>query len=313
MTLKRKTQNVYQDKLTVIEQIMIFFSVLEIVAPVFFLSLIGFMWVKTGLDYNVEFVTRLSMTLAVPCLIFVSLMKTDINIEDIITVSFATITIYALITLLSFIFIKFFSLKTETYLAPFIFGNTGNIGLPLAFFAFASEGLDYAVVIFALMGIYAFTFGIWVVSSGGALNKIIQEPLVGGTILGALCLWQGWRTPQFLTSTLELIGQMAIPLMLITLGVTIARLKPNNILSVSGYAFIKFIICLLSSVIGAHWFNLDHIPFAIIILQVTAPVAVTSYLIANKYDADADTVASLVIISTIFSIIYIPVILLFLI
>ena len=106
---------------------------------------------------------------------------------------------------------------------------------------------------------------------------------------------------------------MAIPLMLITLGVTIARLKPNNILNVSGYAFIKFIICLFSSVILAQWFNLDRVPFSIIILQVTTPVAVTSYLIANKYDADADTVASLVITSTIFSIIYIPAILIFLI
>ena len=185
--------------------------------------------------------------------------------------------------------------------------------MPLAFFAFDSEGLDYAVVIFALMGIYAFTFGIWVVSGGGAIKKIIQEPLVGGTIFGAIFLWQGWKTPEFLTSTLELIGQMAIHLMLITLGVTIARLKPNNLLKASGYAHIKFIICLVASVFGAYWFDLSHIPFSILILQVTTPVAVTSYLLANKYNADSDSVASLVIISTIFSIIYIPVILIFLI
>ncbi|MDG2473966.1 MAG: AEC family transporter, partial [Paracoccaceae bacterium] len=180
---------------------MIFFNVLEIVAPLFFLSLIGFMWVNTCLDYNVEFVTRLSMTLAIPCLIFVSLMKTNINIENLINLSLATVTIYGAITIISFMIVKVFQVKARTYLAPLIFGNTGNIGLPLAFFAFDSEGLDYAVVIFALMGIYAFTFGIWVVSGGGAIKKIIQEPLVGGTIFGAIFLWQGWKTPEFLTST----------------------------------------------------------------------------------------------------------------
>ena len=137
---------------------MIFFSVLEIVAPVFFLSLIGFIWVETGLDYNVQFVTRLSMTLAVPCLIFVSLMKTNIKPENLMNLSFATMTVYALVTILTFIFVKIFSLNNRTFLAPLIFGNTGNIGLPLSYFAFGAEGLDYAVVIFALMGIYAVSY-----------------------------------------------------------------------------------------------------------------------------------------------------------
>ena len=292
---------------------MIFFSVLEIVAPVFFLSLIGFIWVKTGLDYNVQFVTRLSMTLAVPCLIFVSLMKTDIKPDNLIDLSFATVAGYALVTILTFIFVKIFSLNNRTFLAPLIFGNTGNIGLPLSYFAFGAEGLDYAVVIFALMGIYAFTFGVWIVSGGGALVKTIKEPMVGATILGALFLWQGWETPQFVTSTFELVGQMAIPLMLITLGVAIARLKPYNLFNATGYAFVKLIICTVCSLLGAYWFSLSHIPMAILILQVTTPVAVTSYLIANKYEADSEAVASLVIVSTIFSIVYIPILLLFLI
>ena len=292
---------------------MIVFNVLEIVAPVFFLSLIGFVWVKTGLDYNVQFVTRLSMTLAVPCLIFVSLMKTDIKPDNLITLSFATVAVYALVSILTFIFVKIFSLHNRTFLAPLIFGNTGNIGLPLSYFAFGTEGLDYAVVIFALMGVYAFTFGVWIVSGGGALRKTIKEPMVGATILGAVFLWQGWETPQFVTATFELVGQMAIPLMLITLGVAIARLKTNNLFNAVGYAFAKLIICTLCSILGAYWFSLTHIPMAILILQVTTPVAVTSYLIANKYEADSESVASLVIVSTILSIVYIPILLFYLI
>src|SRR5690606_30977515 len=53
-------------------------TVVEITAPVFLLGLIGFVWVKLGLDYPMQFVTRMAMTLGVPCLIFVSLMQTDI-------------------------------------------------------------------------------------------------------------------------------------------------------------------------------------------------------------------------------------------
>ncbi len=92
----------------------------------------------------------------------------------------------------------------RTYLAPLIFGNTGNLGLPLALFAYGDEGLGYAVVIFAIMGVYSFTFGVWLVSGGGSPLKVIKEPLVGATLLGALFLWQGWETPMFLTNTLSL-------------------------------------------------------------------------------------------------------------
>ncbi len=292
---------------------MIFFNVLEIVAPVILLSLIGFFWVRLGFEYNVQLVTRLGMTLAVPCLIFVSLMKTDISISKLIDVSIVTIIVYSLISVISVFLIWILRLNIRTYLAPLIFGNTGNIGLPLSFFAFGQEGLSYAVVIFSIMAIYAFTFGVWLVSGGGNLKKVLKEPLVGATILGAIFLYNGWQTPRFLTATLELIGQMAIPLMLITLGVAISRLKPQDLSKASIYSALKFVVCFLCCLPAFLLFNLEYIASAILLLQVTTPVAVTSYLLATKYKADAESVASLVIISTLFSIFYIPIILIFLI
>ena len=95
------------------------------------------------------------------------------------------------------------------------------------------------------MAIYAFTFGVWLVSGGGNLKKVLKEPLVGATILGAIFLYNGWQTPRFLTATLELIGQMAIPLMLITLGVAISRLKPQDLSKASIYSALKFVVCFL--------------------------------------------------------------------
>ena len=54
-------------------------TVLEIVAPVFLLAGVGFAWVRLGFEYRIQFVTRLAMTLAVPCLIFTALMKTELD------------------------------------------------------------------------------------------------------------------------------------------------------------------------------------------------------------------------------------------
>ncbi|GFE66277.1 AEC family transporter [Litoreibacter roseus] len=288
-------------------------TVLEIVAPVFLLAAIGFGWVKMGFEYKVEFVTRLAMTLSVPCLIFVALMNTEISPEALTTLSLAAALAYGLVTLGCFLMVKIARLDVRTYLAPLIFGNTGNLGLPLALFAFGDQGLGYAVVVFAIMAIYSFTFGVWLVSGGGSILKVLKEPLVAATLLGALFLWQGWETPTFLTNTLQLIGQMAIPLMLITLGVAVARLKPMSITRAVVLSLVKAAICIAAPVAVGLWLALDQIAFAVLVLQVATPVAVTSYLLAVKYEADSESVAGLVVVSTLLSVGYIPLTLAFLI
>jgi predicted permease len=292
---------------------MLVSTVLEIVSPVFLLAAVGYGWVKLGFDYRIEFVTRLAMTLSVPCLIFAALMKTDIAPDALATVSIAAISAYALVTIGCFIMVKLGRLDLRTYLAPLIMGNTGNLGLPLALFAFGEEGLGYAVVIFAIMAIYSFTFGVWLVSGGGSLKKVVQEPLVGATLLGALFLWQDWQTPVFLTNTIELIGQMAIPLMLITLGVAVARLRPQSVTRAVVASVLKAVLCIAAAWAAGVYFELAPVPLAVLILQVSTPVAVTSYLLAAKYEADSDSVAGLVVVSTLLSVIYIPLTLAFLI
>ena len=287
-------------------------AVLQIVAPVFILAAIGFAWVKVGLEYRVQFVTRLAMTLAVPCLIFTALQKTEIDPAALTAVVAASAVAYGGLTLVAFLLVKVFGLSVRTFLAPVIFGNTGNLGLPLALFAFGDEGLGFAVVIFAVMAIYSFTFGVWVVSGGGSPLKVVKEPMVAATLLGALFLYNGWHTPVWMTNTLQLIGQMAIPLMLITLGVAVARLHPAGMSRAFVIAVVKVVITVAVGWGVGLWFALPPVPFAVLVLQISTPVAVTSYMLAEKYAPDPEAVAGLVVASTLVSVIAIPVTLAFL-
>lgn len=284
-------------------------TVLEIVAPVFFLAMVGFSWVRFGFDYPVEFVTRLAMTLAVPCLIFTALMKTEIDPSALANLLFASIAAHVVIIAIGAVGFWMLGMPQRTYLAPFTFGNTGNLGLPLALFAFGTEGLGYAMVVFAVSAILSFTFGIWVVSGGGNALRALKEPMVGATLLGSLFLWQGWETPDVLTKTLELIGQMAIPMMLITLGVAVARLRPGRITQAIVLSVTKFVICALVAFGVGTLLGLSGPALAVLILQISTPVAVTAYLLTEKYGGDADAVAGLVVVSTSLSVLAIPLLL----
>jgi len=183
--------------------------------------------------------------------------------------------------------------------------------LPLALFAFGEVGLGYAVVVFAIMAILSFTIGIWIVSGGGSLKRVVQEPLVAATLLGALFLWQGWETPVFLTNALDLIGQMAIPMMLITLGVAVARLETKAMGQAVVLSILKVAICVAAGWGAAVMFALDPVAAAVLVVQVATPVAVTSYLLAEKYGTDAQPVAGLVVASTLLSVVALPLILAF--
>ncbi|WP_108838101.1 AEC family transporter [Tateyamaria sp. Alg231-49] len=286
-------------------------TVLQIVAPVFLLASIGFVWVKIGLEYRIQFVTQLAMTLSLPCLIFVSLMQTRIAPEALTALSLASVMAYALISLAFLALVNLLRLEGRTYTAPLIFGNTGNLGLPLALFAFGDEGLSYAIIVFAIMALWSYTYGIWLVAGSGSLGRVLREPLVWATILGALLMWQGWETPGFVTNTLELIGQMAIPMMLITLGVAVARLSAKGMLRAIGLSFVKLSLCVAVAWGVGSVFELDRVAFGVLVLQVATPVAVTSYLIAEKYGADAPSVAGLVVASTLMSVAALPLILAF--
>ncbi len=287
-------------------------TVLSIVAPVFILASIGFGWCKLGYDYPTEFITRLAMTLAVPCLIFTALMRSEVDPAALTTLSLAAVAAYGTVLVLAWGVVSLLGLERRSFLAPLVFGNTGNLGLPLALFAFGEIGLGYAVVVFAVMAVMAFTIGVWLVSGSSSPWKVLREPMVGGTLLGALFLSQGWHTPLWLTNALDLIGQTAIPLMLITLGVAVARLRPGRIGQAVWLAAGKLAIGLGAGVAAGLAFGLEPVAFGVLVLQLATPVAVTSYLLAERYRADADAVAGMVVVSTLMSVVALPITLSFL-
>jgi len=105
---------------------------------------------------------------------------------------------------------------------------------------------------------------------------------------------------------------MAIPLMLITLGVAVARLKTQLAFKTLGISISKIMIGTIAGITVGYQFSIPYEAFAVLIIQMSMPVAVTSYLLAEKYGANSEAVAGLVVISTFLTTFTTPVILSFL-
>ena len=284
-------------------------TVLHSVAPVFALAAVGYAWVRAGWDYPVPFVTRLAMTLGIPCLIFSTLIETEIPPAALTTMAMATFLGYGALTAVFAVFVALSGLDRRTYLSPLVFGNTGNIGLPLALFAFGDTGLGYAIVIFAASSVATFTVGIWLVAGASSGGRVLREPMVVASLLGALFLWQDWSLPEWTMNSLRLMGQLGIPLMLLTLGVAVARLNPGRLGRAAWLSALKAAVAAAVALSVARVLGLEAIPAAILVLQLMMPVAVTSYLLAERYGADSTAVAGLVVVSTLMAVALLPLVL----
>lgn len=144
-------------------------TVAGIMVPVFLLAAIGSAWIRLGFDDPLQFVTRLAMTLALPCLFFVALMRARTDPETLRQVALAAIAAQVSIIVDASVLLKLAHYEPRTYLSPLVFGNTGNPGLPLALFAFGQEGLEIAVVVFAIPILFIFSLGIRFVAGRGGL------------------------------------------------------------------------------------------------------------------------------------------------
>lgn len=287
----------------------VFITLLTVFVPVFSLVLVGFLWKKQDHEYDIGFVTKIAVKLSLPCLMFVGLARADIDIATLSDVLLASVAAYAVVVVLVWLVIYAAGLTMRVYLPPIAFGNTGNLGLPLALFAFGDVGLSYAIVILAVMVVFSFTFGVWLLAGGGNPLYVLKEPMTIGTLLGIAFLVLDWHVPKVLFNSIDLIGQMAIPLMLMTLGVTIADLRLAHIREAVVLSVGKFVLCTLVGFIVGWSFALPPVALAVLVLQLATPVAVTSYLLAEHYKAAPDHVASWVVVSTLLSMAGLPLIL----
>lgn len=292
---------------------MILLSLLPILAPVFIATAIGVIWARRGADYPSDFVGRLVMTVGTPCLILASLNNTEVALASIGRVALAAALVMGLLGLLMALVLRLLGRSIATYLPPVILPNNGNMGLPVCLFAFGEEGLALALGYFLVMILCTFTLGIAIVAGGAGgprtLLSVLKQPVLWAMAFGLALLFGDWPLPEWAANTVELLGGFAIPLMMITLGVSLGRLKVKrwrssivfSAVRIGGGLAVAWCVCSLLGLEGRER--------GVVLLQSAMPVAVFSYLLALRYERDPQEVAAIVVVSTAMAFVCLPMIL----
>jgi len=122
----------------------------------------------------------------------------------------------------------------------------------------------------------------------------------------------GVVAPVFVANTVALAGQMAIPLMLVTLGVAIAKLNVKGLARALALSAFKVVLCAIAAIAVCRLLGVSGTARSMLVLQALTPVAVTAYLLAERYQTDPTAVAALVVVSTLVAVGVMPLALIFL-
>ena len=277
-----------------------------IIAPVFICAAVGYGWARRDMPFDNEFTTSLSSNIAIPCLIVGTLARLEIGPEAFSQMAIATLITVAATIAAAAVVLKLAGYSQPVFLPSLVFGNTGNIGLPLCLFAFGEEGLALAIVFFTVFLVIQFTFGIWVSAGQSSIRILLRTPLVWAALAGISLQLLDIRLPVWVGNTIGLIGDMAIPLMLLTLGVSLAKLKVTHLGRSVALSISRLAIGLAVGLAVAALLELEGAARGILILESTMPVAVLNYLFAARYDRSHEEVAGLVLVSTAISFVTLP-------
>jgi hypothetical protein len=286
-------------------------ELLTIAAPVAASAGIGWAWARTGRGYEVGFVASLITAVGAPCLAFHALSGLGDGAAQVLTMAAAALAAIALCALLGGVVLRLARLPVRPLLPSVMFANTGNMGLPLSFLAFGDQGLRLAIGVFVVHSVAMFTVGATLASGQWSGRALARMPLLYAVALAALFAALDIAPPAWLLATTRLLGGMTIPLMLITLGVSLGRLGVGSLR-------IGFIVALLRLALGfgvalglGRLLDLDAVARGVLLVQLSMPVAVFNYLFAERYQTAASDVASAVVVSTLLAFASVPALLWF--
>ena len=282
--------------------------ILGIMAPSILLACIGLGWKKSGLEYPTNFVTTLVLNIALPALIFHTLVSADISLDALYQLGSATVVVHILLISLSALVLRL-AKKDLGLTVSFTVGNTGNLGLPLCLLAFGEEGLAYAIVYFSVQCIFLFTAGEAVYAGSLSIKRILKVPIIYALIAALVVRVANVPVHEIIMDTTQILGGIVVPIMLITLGVSIAGMVARNFLPTLFWALIRTGLAIIAGLLVAEWFSLEGVARGVLIIETVVPVAVFHYLLAYKHNKNSEEISGLILVTHLAAILYFPFIL----
>ncbi len=288
----------------------LYIKLIDVIVPVFFVIGVGYYLGKKNPEINTDFITTFAGNVGTPAMIFYTITTTGVTLNV-----FTEYFIYALIiiggfSLVGILFLLLLKKDFISELPPLILPNTGNMGIPICLFAYGTAGLGVASAIASVIILLHFTIGVLLAKKSFSFEILIKNMPIYGIIVSVIFLYFEWDVPGYLENTTFLLTYATIFLVLMSLGIALSRLKVVSWTHASILGAVRVIIGPLIGFGLIKFLNLNGFAAGVLLIQSCMPSAVLTYLVGSMYSERkvVDSVASVIVASTIMSFFTIPIV-----
>lgn len=291
-------------------------------AELFILICIGYAVYKLKVinDGFVKQFSRLVLDVTLPAMILSSVLKLEERqpLSDVLTcLGTAIALIFLILPILGIILAKAVRAgRGQTGLYTFMntFSNIGFMGFPVIAPLCGSVGLFYTAIFNLVFNIAVYSLGIWLMNrdkadSAGFDPKMILTP---GTVISTLSLilyFLDPHIPVLVSGTIDILGQMTSPAAMLIIGFSLARIDVKSVFTewrLYPWTILKQLVVPLLLWYPLTWVIKNPVLLEVTYILTAMPVANSSVLFAATYDGDVDLAAKGVFITTLFSLVTVP-------
>jgi malate permease and related proteins len=299
-----------------------FVDLLLIVLPAFLIFGAGFIGQKL-LKLDIKSISTMSLYLMLPFLTFDTFYSNQLNVEYFYMFLFTCLLALIMMTLtvLFGFFIKSDKTQMSAMLLGTIFPNSGNYGAPVAMFAFGAIGFQYAVIFMVIHAFLMNTIGIFIASYGSekttsikdSFMRVIKMPVLYGFLFGVLFQLLRIELPSTIQDGISLVGSASIPTVMLILGMQLAEIKPQKfeLKYVNTVTIFRMLISPLLAVVLVNFMPVNDMIKNVYILLAAMPVAANTTLLAVQFNVKPDLTSFTTLVTTLLSLVTIPLTLLF--
>ncbi|MRH44266.1 AEC family transporter [Aquibacillus halophilus] len=298
---------------------------LTVLIPIFSVFAIGFIGIKL-LKFDIKPISTMAIYLMSPFLAFRTFYENQLNMD------YVYLGLYLILLCIISIFIcyvigfikKWDKKNTSGLILASSFMNNGNYGTPLVLIVFGEKGFHYAVILMVLQQLIMCTIGIYFAAKGGSesngvkvspLKEVIKVPIMYGALLGIALNAIDVNIGAEVMTAVNMVSDATIPTIMIVLGMQLAKITLKNL--EFGKLSVALLLRLILSPVLAYFITLalpvDEMVKDIMILMAAMPTAANTTMYALQFDAKPEFVSSATLISTLLSVITLPLILMLLI
>ena len=288
----------------------LYLKLIDVIFPVFFVIGIGFYLGKKDPNINTDLITNFAANIGSPAMIFYSITTTGVTLSIFLEYFVYSLIIISAFSIIGILFLIILQKDYISELPPLILPNTGNIGLPLCLFAYGTAGLGVASAIASVVILLHFTIGVLLAKKSFSLKILIKNMPIYGILVSVLFLYFEWDVPGYVENTTFLLTYATIFLILMSLGIALAKLKVVSWTHASILGAVRVIIGPFIGFGLIKFFNLDGFAAGVLLIQSCMPSAVLTYLVGSMYSEKrvVDSVASVIVASTVMSFFTIPIV-----